>query len=119
MPYRKPGSQKGHGVRAVGGKLYNRLPSEVTVAEKGEWILVAVPELDEDGWCNFKIFVDSKAHRKRMWPTGVKDGRVARGPWIERQMAKHDGLYVWASLRMKAYEERARSKAGKGANNGR
>ena len=120
MAFERPGSGPGHKIRIVGGRKYNQRPSETIIAKKGKWILIAVPEWHTaDGWFSFKVFVDDKRYKKRLWQAGVRQGKIAREKWIKELMQPHKGLFDWATTQMRYYERDKIWNASREQNNGR
>ena len=101
---RKRAGPKSALTRKVGGRLYTRHPGEEVAGRWGRWILVHVPGWSRGGYQSYKLFLDRKAERRRVWHISVRDGLPYGGVFITHLAANHPDALQWAVNQMGRHE---------------
>lgn len=97
--------------RRVGGRLYTRHPGEEVAGRWRRWILVHVPSWSRGGYQSYKLFLDKKSERRRLWHISVKDGVPYGGVFIAHLAANHPDALEWAVYQMEVHERELQSEA--------
>ena len=97
--------------RKVGGRLYTRHPGEEVAGRWGRWILVHVPSWSRGGYQSYKLFLDKKSERRRLWHVSVKNGLPYGGVFIAHLAANHPDALEWAVNQMEVHERELQSEA--------
>ena len=99
---RRPPEDGEVGIR-YGNRNYIRSPDQALIAKKEKWHFVVLPTFTNEGWMNFKLYLDKKKVRKNMWGLGFYRGQFTRTHDLGVLKEHNPEMVEWALEKARRY----------------